>query len=82
MSSYIPNTGEEQKEMLASLGMTSADELFSVIPKELRASELKLESGKSELEVRRQDRYLQGGIRDRIHALPGRDQPGRFAVHL
>lgn len=53
MSSYIPNTGEEQKEMLASLGMTSADELFSVIPKELRASELKLESGKSELEVRR-----------------------------
>mgnify|MGYP004447339847 FL=1 len=51
--SYIPNTSEERLAMLESIGLKSMDELFVDIPAEMRAKELNLESGKSELEVRR-----------------------------
>lgn len=53
MGGYIPNTKAEQQDMLAALGITGTEELFSVIPEELRSPELHLEAGKSELEVRR-----------------------------
>jgi glycine dehydrogenase subunit 1 len=33
---YIPNTLEDQQQMLATIGATSIDELFSMIPPELR----------------------------------------------
>lgn len=52
MGTYIPNTDEEQAEMLAKAGYKDFDDLFDVIPQELKlASELKLPVGKSELEV-------------------------------
>ena len=39
MGSYIPATGEERKAMLASLGLTSEEELFRVVPEKVRASD-------------------------------------------
>ncbi|MCF0116179.1 MAG: aminomethyl-transferring glycine dehydrogenase subunit GcvPA [Erysipelotrichaceae bacterium] len=50
--SYIPNTAKDIQKMLDAIGIKSVDELFVDVPSNLRANELKLESGKSELEVR------------------------------
>ncbi|MCF0107132.1 MAG: aminomethyl-transferring glycine dehydrogenase subunit GcvPA [Holdemanella sp.] len=52
MSGYIPNTQEDIKRMLDTMGISSVDELFVDVPESLRMGELNLESGKSELEVR------------------------------
>ena len=55
MGSYVPSTLQERQEMLASMGLTSIDQLFEHIPAQLRLDhELDLPSGKSELEVSRQ----------------------------
>ena len=52
MGSYVPSTAQERQEMLASIGLSSIDELFSHIPDSLKLKgELNLPSGKSELEV-------------------------------
>ena len=54
MGNYIPNTEEEQNEMLAAAGYKDFDDLFKTIPEELRLkSELKLDEGKCEAEVSR-----------------------------
>lgn len=54
MGSYVPNTTEEQKEMLAEIGYSSIDDLFADIPDEVKVKEgLNLPDGMSELEVRR-----------------------------
>ena len=53
MGSYIPATGEERKAMLASLGLSSMEELFQVVPDEARVHELNLPEGLSEMEVAR-----------------------------
>ncbi len=51
MGSYIPNTRDERLEMLKSIGLSSVDELYSVVPEEARVKELDLPEGLSELEV-------------------------------
>lgn len=51
MGSYIPETHEGRADMLAAIGLAHADELFSVVPEEVRTSELNLPEGLSELEV-------------------------------
>ena len=52
MGTYIPNTEKEQDEMLKKAGYKDFDDLFKVIPQELKLrSELDLPLGKSELEV-------------------------------
>ena len=51
MGSYIPETREGRADMLAAIGLKSADELYSVVPEEVRAGALDLPDGKSELEV-------------------------------
>ena len=52
MFPYIPNTREDEKIMLDSIGMPSLESLFKDIPKELRLNrELNLDSPKSEMEV-------------------------------
>ena len=33
---YIPNSPEEREEMLAAIGLSSADELFRSIPKDVQ----------------------------------------------
>ncbi len=51
MGSYLPETDEGRAGMLAALGLTKSDELFSVIPPEVRIDALDLPEGRSELEV-------------------------------
>ncbi len=54
MGSYVPNTDAERKEMLKACGFDSFDDMFHVIPDDLKLKEpLLLPEGKSELETRR-----------------------------
>ena len=64
-SHYIPNTQEEQAEMLAVLGLTSIDELFSDIPQAHRNPPLNLPEPLSEMEIRRE----LGGMADKNRPL-------------
>lgn len=52
MGSYIPNSAQERQAMLESLGLRSAEQLFSHLPAETRVQSLNLPDGMSELEVR------------------------------
>ncbi len=49
--SYIPVTPDQQKEMLERCGLSSMDQLFADIPKNLAPKSFSLPEGKSELEV-------------------------------
>ena len=51
MGSYIPSTGEERQAMLQAIGLTSLDQLYDVVPEQVRVKELNLPDGLSELEV-------------------------------
>ncbi len=53
-SHYIPNTQEQQAEMLATLGLSSIDQLFLDIPEEFRNPSLDLPEPLSELEIQRE----------------------------
>ncbi len=54
MHKYIPNTEDVKQEMLKAIGISSIEELFSDIPKDLRVEgDLGLEKALSEIEVRR-----------------------------
>lgn len=54
MGSYVPNTNDERLEMLHACGYESFEEMFKIIPDELKLKDdLKLPAGKSELETRR-----------------------------
>ncbi len=78
--SFVANTREQQQEMLLSCGVRSMEELFAVIPDNLRVQSFNLPAGKSELEVfeyltslsRRNDArllyFLGGGVYD--HFIP------------
>ncbi|MBK5253105.1 MAG: aminomethyl-transferring glycine dehydrogenase subunit GcvPA [Peptostreptococcaceae bacterium] len=55
MGTFIPNTREEQKSMLAEIGYSNLEELFKDIPSEcIFKGELNIPKGKSELEVVRE----------------------------
>lgn len=60
MGSYIPNTGDERLQMLESIGLSSTDELYSVVPEEARVKELDLPDGLSEMEVSQKVRETAG----------------------
>lgn len=52
MSRYIPNTEEDREKMLSALGLTSIDELFAELPRELKLGrEMDLPGSMSELEL-------------------------------
>ena len=51
MGSYIPNTEKERKEMLASIGMTTARELYGMVPEQVFLDEVNLPEGLSEMEA-------------------------------
>jgi glycine dehydrogenase subunit 1 len=53
MGSYLALTNEDRAEMLSALRISSVDELFSKIPKEVKVKELKLPPGMAEIEVSR-----------------------------
>ncbi|WP_456325234.1 aminomethyl-transferring glycine dehydrogenase subunit GcvPA [Desulfonauticus submarinus] len=48
---YIPHTPKQIEEMLATIGAKSIDDLFEVIPQNLRCKTFNLPKGKSEQEV-------------------------------
>ncbi|MBL7171107.1 MAG: aminomethyl-transferring glycine dehydrogenase subunit GcvPA [Candidatus Omnitrophica bacterium] len=49
---YIANTDTQRREMLSALGLDSIDELFDIIPKNLKSFSFNLPEAKSELELR------------------------------
>jgi len=51
MGSYLSHSPDDRKEMLEALGLSSCDELFSQIPKEVILDDLKIKNGLSELEL-------------------------------
>ena len=53
MGSYLALTDGDRKEMLAALGISRVDELFSGIPEKVKIKELKLPAGLSEMELSR-----------------------------
>ncbi len=53
-SHYIPNTIAEQDDLLAAVGLSSVDELFSDIPDDYRNPPLRLPDPMSELEIQRE----------------------------
>ena len=53
MGSYVPSTRDERAEMLATIGLKSADELYSMVPEEALLKDLNLPEGLSEMEVSR-----------------------------
>ncbi|MFQ5593959.1 MAG: aminomethyl-transferring glycine dehydrogenase subunit GcvPA [Anaerolineae bacterium] len=48
---YIPNTDQDQQAMLDAIGISKVEDLFDVIPEQVRFPELDLPAGMSELEV-------------------------------
>lgn len=59
MGSYVPNTLQEQQEMLQSIGKSQIGDLFSSIPEKVRLNrELNLPSGLSEMEVSNRMRQI------------------------
>ncbi len=54
MGSYVPNTQAQRQAMCAAVGVSSAEELFADVPKEVlvRDGELNLPDGLSEFEMR------------------------------
>src|SRR5262245_59696984 len=62
---YIPNTDRERREMLAAIGETSVDDLFSPIPAELRLKrELHIPAALPEMELTQQMMELAGRNRN------------------
>ncbi|MDD6615075.1 MAG: aminomethyl-transferring glycine dehydrogenase, partial [Lachnospiraceae bacterium] len=51
MGSFIPNTKQEQQEMLKEIGFDSMDALFAHIPEQVKLKGLNLPSGVSEMEA-------------------------------
>ena len=60
MGSYIPNTGDERLQMLESIGLSSTDELYDIVPEGARVKELNLPDGLSEMEVSQKVRETAG----------------------
>lgn len=60
MGSYIPNTGDERLQMLESIGLSSTDELYDIVPEGAKVKELDLPDGLSEMEVSQKVRETAG----------------------
>ena len=61
MGTYVPNTPEEQREMLAVCGMTDLEQLYDCIPEDVRLRKpLAIPAAASEYEVTRQVAALAG----------------------
>lgn len=52
MGTYVPNAKDEQMELLRETGLSSMEDLFSMIPEEVKLKEgLDMDPGRSEMEV-------------------------------
>ena len=47
MGKYVPSTSEEQQEMLKAVGVSSFDELYTVVPSGMKVDRLAIPEGKS-----------------------------------
>ena len=72
MGTYVPNTPEEQLEMLRAAGFKSFDDMFSCIPDEVKlGKELNLPPGMSELELSAEMTKLAGSNKVFSHIFRG-----------
>ena len=72
MGTYVPNTPEEQLEMLRAAGFESFDDMFSCIPDEVKlGKELNLPPGMSELELSAEMTKLAGANKVFSHIFRG-----------
>lgn len=60
MGRYIPETLSEQEAMLKDIGYTSIDDLYSMVPEQVKLKDLNIPEGKSELEVLEQMKEIAG----------------------
>lgn len=61
MGSYVPNTEQEQRQMLSEIGFQSMEELFGHIPDEVKVKDgLNIPEGMSEMEVRKKMQKIAG----------------------
>ncbi len=51
MGNYIPDTKEERREMLETIGVKSVDDLYASVPEEVWRKDFDLPEGKNEMEV-------------------------------
>ncbi|MBI2886343.1 MAG: aminomethyl-transferring glycine dehydrogenase subunit GcvPA [Chloroflexi bacterium] len=58
MPSYVPNTDQDRQAMLATLGVSSVDDLFGDIPPDIGNASLDLPPGLTELELQREMVHL------------------------
>jgi glycine dehydrogenase subunit 1 len=75
---YCPNTPEEIRAMLASIGVASVEELFKPIPQALRAKSFNLPQGMSEFELFSRMEKLAGANAKEVTPFIG----GGFYDHL
>lgn len=72
MGTYVPNTPEEQLEMLRAAGFESFDDMFSCIPDEVKlGKDLNLPPGMSELELSAEMTKLAGANKVFSHIFRG-----------
>lgn len=45
MGKYVPSTSEEQQEMLKAVGVSSFDELYTVVPSGMKVDRLAIPEG-------------------------------------
>lgn len=61
MGTYVPNTKDEQRQMLQAIGLNSMEELFDAIPDKVKLkAPLDIPKGMSEMEVARKMRSIAG----------------------
>jgi glycine dehydrogenase subunit 1 len=75
---YCPNTPAEIREMLAAIGVSSVDDLFSPIPQALRAKSFDLPAGMSEFELMQRLAELAGKNAQNLSSFIG----GGYYDHL
>jgi len=66
--SYLPHTAHEREEMLARVGVTSVDELFEVVPEDVRYPRVDLPDPLTEAELMTELRAMAERNADLYHA--------------
>ena len=84
MTGYVPNTPEEQQQMLKECGFSGFEDLYADIPEQVRLGQdaLRLPDGMPEIAVRRAVEEMAAQTKVYLYAISGGDQPGRTADDL
>lgn len=76
--SYIPNTEQDQRAMLDAIGVDTVEDLFDVVPEQVRFPDLDLPAGMSEVEV---GQLLQDLAAENVHTRQRASFLGAGAYH-